>query len=249
MKRLKAGIINETLKIFYKKKTMFFMIITVLIPIGTVVLEAILKGNTGISLFGSMGPVLFILGLFMNIFLPLFIAMICCDLFSGELGDKSIKIALLRPISRMKVFISKITATAIYIVASLVVVFVVSCLSLLIAGRFSAFSGLISWVLAYALSIVPMLVIIFALAFICQFFKSSSGAITVSILAFIALKAAAPFFFNISRVLFTFYTDWYLMWIGNSLLVGKIFNVFMLFLSYSIIFLSAGFYMFDRKEL
>lgn len=58
--------------------------------------------------------------------LPLLIASVAVDTFSCEFGDKTLKIILLRPISRFKVFTSKIICIGTYIIVNLFIVFIVS---------------------------------------------------------------------------------------------------------------------------
>jgi len=250
MQLLHANIKNELQKLFLKKKTIAFFIIAAIIPIVSIILVLAFRNGLGIISANTTSFPLFVLGIFTNVFLPLFAAMVAIDLFSGEVGDKNLKITLLRPISRFKIYTSKILSVGIYICINLGLVFVISViLGFFLSGKDALLPGLLKDVLAYLVAVVPMLSIVIAVAFISQFFKSSSGALTVCILVFICAKVVPIFSQPVSRILITSYTDWHLMWIGSFLSYAKIFNVFMLFLSYSLIFFAAGFYIFDKKEL
>ncbi|MCX7923174.1 MAG: ABC transporter permease subunit [Clostridia bacterium] len=250
MNVLYANTVNEVQKLFFKKKTIAFLCITAVIPIAAAVLLSIFQSGLGIMPVNSSEYPILVLGLFTNLFLPLFITMAAVDLFSGELGDRTLKTILFRPITRFKVYISKIISIAIYIIVNLAVVFIVSGISgLFVQGKDGLLAGIIRWLTAYSVSFLPMLLIGITAALIAQFFKSSSGALAISILIFIAAKIVSTLFPGISAFLLTTYTDWHMLWIGSMAVTGKILNIFMFIVSYSIIFLTAGFYLFDRREL
>ena len=102
---------------------------------------------------------------------------------------------------------------------------------------------------AYIVSVIPMIGIGIAAAFISQLFKSSSGALVIAIIIYITLSVTSRFFPVLSRSLLTSYSDWYLLWIGSTVLVGKIFNAAIVILSYCLILFAGGFYLFDKKEI
>jgi ABC-2 type transport system permease protein len=250
MHSLVANIRNETLKIAYKKKTLFFLIMTILIPIGASLLIANFQSSIGIGAISAKDFPVAMLGLFTVIFLPLFVFMGASDQFSGEMGDRTMKIVLTRPISRFKVFASKQISLGIYIIAYLAAAFIASVFSsvLLLQGSSKLGTAFISWIIAYGAAFLPLITLSIIAVLLAQFFSSSSGALTTSILLYIAAKAAAFFFPQISTYSPTAYTDWHLMWIGSQMASGKVFSVFIFLLACSILCFTAGFYLFDKKE-
>jgi len=250
MNVLYANTINETQKLFLKKKTIALLVITAIIPIALTVILSIFQNNIGIIPVNGNQFSIFVLGLFTNYVLPLLITMSAVDMFSGEFNDRTMKAVLLRPISRFKIYSSKVICIGVYIVVNLTILFIVSSISgLFLQGHGSLISGLLHGFVAYAISVVPMIGIGIAAAFISQLFKSSSGALVVAIIIYIALSVISRFFPGLSRSLLTSYSDWYLFWIGSSIMIGKILNAFIVILSYCMILFAAGFYLFDKKEL
>ncbi|WCK56515.1 ABC transporter permease subunit [Aneurinibacillus sp. Ricciae_BoGa-3] len=248
MSSLSAGIKNETQKIFLRKKTMVFVLLTGAFPIGSAVLFSLLQEKSGISMFDNVNYPLFVLGAFVNVVLPLFIFMTASDVFAGEEGDKTIKLVLTRPISRLHVFVSKTSAVAILILIHLFVIFVTSFVSGLdLAGSHGLF-GVFESMKAYVVSAIPMISLAIAGVFLSQFFRSASAALTSCILAYIAIKVLPLILPSISKLLPFSYTDWYALWLGHTAGAGNIFQAFMFVLSYSILFFVGGFYLFDRKE-
>lgn len=249
MHSLYANIWNETIKIAYKKKTWFFMIMTFLIPIGAGVLLGNFQSNLGIGAVSSSDYPIMMLSLFTGIFLPLFVFMGAAEQFSGELGDRTLKNLLTRPISRFKVYASKHISLGIYIAAYLVVAMIGSTLSaFFLNGGLSNVSAS-DLLVAYGAAFVPLAVLSMTAVLLAQFFSSSSGALTVSILLYIAVKVSAFFFPQVSTYSPTSYLNWHMLWIGNSMASGQIVSVFMFLLACSILFFTAGFYLFDKKEL
>ncbi|HEY8803757.1 MAG TPA: ABC transporter permease, partial [Clostridium sp.] len=186
--------------------------------------------------------------IFTNIFLPLFIFMTVAELFSGEVGDKSLKLVLIRPISRLKIFISKNIAIAIYIIINLIVVFAVSMLSSMILNGKSSFS-VPHIMFAYFIDWLPAVVLALFASFIAQFFKSSSGAIITCILFFIAIKGLSLFVSGLNNMVFTSYFNWYSLWSIGQFSFLRTINILFMILSYGVIFFTAGYYFFDKKEI
>ncbi|WP_256758847.1 ABC transporter permease [Cohnella sp. WQ 127256] len=248
MHSLYANVWNETLKMTFKKKTWFFMAITLIIPIGAGILLANFQSNIGISAVSSSDFPMTMLGLFTVLFLPLFVFMGAADQFSGELGDRTLKIVLTRPISRFKVFASKQLSLGIYIAAYLLLAMIGSVVSaVFLRGGLSEFA-ILDVLIAYGAAFLPLAVLSIIAVFLAQFFTSSSGAITVSILLYIAVKGSSFFFPQVSTYSPTAYLNWHTLWLGNTMGNGQVWSVFMFLLACSILFFTVGFYLFDKKE-
>jgi ABC-2 type transport system permease protein len=190
---------------------------------------------------------LLILSIFTNVFLPLFIFMTASELFSGEIADKTLKLVLTMPISRIKIYISKILAIAIYIVINLFVLLLISiisslCLNINLVNIPQIFLG-------YLLDIIPALILAIFTAFIVQFFKSSRVSLVSSILIFIGIKVLSLLSSGFDNNIFTSYLNWYSLWFTNGPNFLRTGTITLLMLSYGIIFFTAGYYMFDKKEV
>ncbi|MGV8984420.1 ABC transporter permease subunit, partial [Clostridium sp.] len=188
------------------------------------------------------------LSIFTNIFLPLFIFMTVAELFSGEVGDKSLKLVLMRPISRLKIFFSKNIAIAIYIIINLAVVFIVSMLSSMLLNGESNIN-IPHIMFAYFIDVIPAVVLALLASLIAQFFKSSSGAIITCILCLIGIKVLSLFVSGLNNAVFTSYLNWYSIWTVGQFSVLSTVNILFMVLSYGVIFFTAGYYFFDKKEV
>lgn len=249
MSSLYANMINETQKILQKKKTIAFLVISGLIPIGAAASFVLFQNRLGIFAVGSAGFPILILGLFTTFLLPLFVFSAVADQFSGEIGEKTIKMTLTRPITRFQVFFSKILSMVIFIVINLGIIYIVATLSgLYLAGDARVSAGLLEGLTAYITAIVPMLFLVIEAAFLAQFFRSGGGALTTCIFIYLAAKIVPILSPAISKVNPFFYTDWYMMWLGSSVGAGRLLNTFLLLLSYCLILFAGGFYLFDRKD-
>jgi len=248
MNNLKANIINEVQKLFLKKKITVFLIITAIICFLSAFFISSIQQKLVFVAIDSVSFPLMTLSIFTNLLLPLFIFMTVAELFSGEVGDKSLKLVLIRPISRLKIFISKNTAIAIYIIINLAVVFVVSMLSSMLLNGKSGIN-VPQIIFAYFIDIIPAVVLALFASFIAQFFKSSSGAIITSILCFIGIKIIALFVSGLNNTIFTSYLNWYSRWtVGQNSFISTL-NILFMVLSYGVIFFTAGYYFFDKKEV
>lgn len=249
MHSLKAAIINETLKICTRTKAIFFLCLTALIPIASVPVLSRFQSGFGVAAVTSADFPVLMLNVFTALILPLLIFMAAADMFAGETGDRTIRMVLIRPISRMNVFLSKQAALLLYTGLHLAV----ALGSSLAAARFlpdkgNLAAGIPRSILAYGTAILPMLTLGIAAVFVSQFFRNASGALTVCLLLYALAKLASFVFppFNVYSP--AAYTDWHLLWIGHSLAAGKIASIFMFLTACCILFFTAGYVFFDRKE-
>lgn len=251
MSSLYANILNETQKIFLRRKNMVLLLLSVVITIGVALLVSTVHKGFGIYAVRSVDFPIYILGFFTRIVLPLFVFMWAADIFAGEVAERNLKIVLVRPITRFKVFLSKNLAIGIAIFIILMLVFIFSFISscfLGISGK-ELGAGLLEGIKAYSAALIPMLSLSVAAAFVTQFFKSSSGALTTLIILYITATLLPAVLPQASTVLLTSYVNWHVLWLGSTVAAAKLFYAFMIMLSSSIIFFAAGFYLFDTKDL
>lgn len=158
-----------------------------------------------------------------------------------------------RPISRFKVFASKNIAIAAFTIIMLAVVFITSFISGLFLGGLDGGgqlpAGLSQWLPAYTAAIYPMLFLGIVAAFVAQFFRSSGSALITCVFVYLAAKVMPLVFPAAAKVNPFAYTDWHVMWLGSSVTAGMLINIFLLLLSYNLIFFAAGYYLFEKKEL
>jgi ABC-2 type transport system permease protein len=250
MHSLVANVINETEKQFWKKKTVFFLILSALFPIAGAALIASFQNKLGIASITAADYPIMILGLFTSFILPLFVFMAAADSFAGEVSANTLKITLMRPISRFKIYASKHISLGIYTVLYLAAAGIASVLSgLLFSVKTGLTQGILDALLAYAVAAIPFIALTCIAVLIAQFTRSGSGALIICILAYLGVKAAAFFLPQVSLYSLTSYTDWHVLWLSSSITIGKLVNIFMFMAACSILCFTAGFYFFDKKEV
>lgn len=247
MNGIKANTINEIQKLFFKKKFIVFIIIMAVISFLSAFFISGIQSKLVFIAMDSISFPLMVLSVFTNILLPLFIFMAASELFPGEISDKTLKLVLTKPISRFKIFISKIVTVTVYACLSLFVVFLastISCLLLhvnIISLQYVIFS--------YLIDIIPALILVLFTILIAQFFRSSSSSIIACILIFIGIKVLSLFIPGLNNIIFTAYLNWNSLWISGTSNFFRTANVFFMLLAYGIIFFTVGYYIFDRREI
>lgn len=250
MSSIYASIVNETIKIFYRKKLIAFSAISIIIPVLSALLIRSIQTNAEFFTIASSDLPIMMLGIFTNALIPLFIFSLAADMFSGEYGENTMKLTLTRPVSRIKVYTSKIAALSLFIALTLTLTFLASYISGLFAGNNGdAVVGFLNSLKAYAIAFIPMVAITTSAAFISMFFRSSGAALTAGVFVYIISKLVGILSSKTSSFLLFSYTDWHMLWLGSSLDWARLFVVFTFMLGYSIILFTAGYIMFENKDL
>lgn len=245
-----ANTINELQKIFLRKKNLILGIVTVIFSIALPVIFTFFQQEFGIAAIREAYYPVFILNTFSTSILPLLLFMIVTDIFVGEIGDRTVKVSLLRPISRFKVYLSKHLAVIIYIIIHLLTVFLFSFITSMLLNNQNMLAGFMDGLKSYSVAVIPAIGLLIFTGFITQFFKNSSGALITLIFIYLAMQFIPVLLPSLSKVLFTSYMDWHLLWLANnSIELSQLLLIFMLLLSYIITFAAAGFYLFDRKNI
>jgi len=241
---------NEIEKIYRRKKA---TVIVILAIIGTIVGQLIvssIQNGFGIRPVNGIDFSILVLSFFVNTIMPLFAAMVIIDCFSGEFSKNTMKIVLLRPVSRIKIFAAKILATGTFIIINLLVVMIISLMiGLMLKPAEHIVSGIIMVFISYIVSFFPLFVLTIIVAFMANAFKSGTIVFFLSIVIFIIFKAVALFFPQYSTLFITSLLEWYNLWKAGTLPVLKLFREFLIMASYGIIFFIAGYYLFDKKEI
>ncbi|OOM75234.1 ABC transporter permease [Clostridium sp. BL-8] len=244
MEMIKAGIKNEITKLFNLKKYKVLLILIGILSFFSNILGAITQGSIIMSFINSPFIILTILTQFI---LPLIIAMAAADLFTAEQENGSIKAIIMRPISRIEIFMSKVFGIILYIILSLFICLIISLISSI------AFNGIesvniIETLIAYVVSIIPMIPIVFFAVAISQMCKNSSSTVMMFVLGYIIIIAASIIIPRINPMVFTSYTGWYKLFIGAAMPAGKILNVLTLLTAYTLILFAISCWAFEKRE-
>ncbi len=240
---------TETFKIFSKKKIIFMFAFLILISILASTVNLLVDRRLGGSLMNNATSPLTVLNFMCSFFLPLFVLMLTSDLFSGEFSDNSIVMSLVRPITRNKLYVSKILAIGFSIMCLLLGTFIISVIASLIGGNFNeCIERLPSNFMTYAFAAVPMLLIAVITAFTAQFTKSGSLTVVIMILVSMLISGASIVFPQIMPFMPTTYLSWYQNFYSN-LNLFKTINELLYIIAYVIMFMFAGAYMFHQKDV
>lgn len=242
-------LINELEKLYRKKK----VFVAVILSLAVVVIGqlGVLGVRTGFGIRGTGNAEfsILVLTVVVNSILPLFIALVTIDSFSGEFSHNTMKITLTRPVSRFKIFLAKITAITLFI---LTILFLLLILSLITGFVFNVNSAsakdIFKIVLAYGVSVLPQFILALGIVLLANLFKSGVSVFFISVLAYLGFQVLGLFFPQYANLLITTQLSWYTLWLSETFPLLKIFRLFLLMMGYGIMLFTAGFYFFDKKE-
>ncbi len=246
---LLSNTINEFQKITSKKKMYVLFAIILLGTMAIMSVNMISSKITGYGLVRNESIPLTVLNIMTSLVLPLFIMMITADLFSGELSDRSIILSLVRPITRFKIYISKILSIGLFSLAVLLSTFLLTLILSLFGGSIAEvliYSPL--ELLTYIAALIPMLLVAIITAFFSLLTKSSSAPVVMLIISYVILSALTVFFPWIGIISPSSYLGWHQNFSGSFDLFKTI-KEFMFILSYGIIFLFSGVLAFEKKDI
>ncbi|MFD0714453.1 ABC transporter permease [Paenibacillus sp. GCM10027626] len=248
MYSLKANWLNEMEKLWARRKTKVFLLLSILIPAASAaVLANVQNASALVAGFGADLPML-MLSLFTALLLPLFLFMMAVESFAGEIAERTIKLVLVRPVSRAKVFASKVLALAAYAIIHLGAVGLASVLAGLFVNRSLQWSSLLESIVAYGVAFVPMITVALIAVLIAQSMNNSIGALALILFLYIFAKLL-PFIFPSVAVWSAYsYTNWHTLWIGSGVSPTKLFTAFGILLSYCIMAYAGSMMMFERKR-
>lgn len=245
----KVALINEIEKLYKKKKVLVAASVSLIFIILGQLSITILRSGFGLRGASSMDFPLLVLSVVVNTILPLFTALVTIDSFSGEFSQNTMKIAITRPVTRLKFFTAKITAIMLFVFVNLLFVMIFSTLTGIIFNSDShTAQGIIRILISYLVTLMPMMVFSLVIALLTNILKSGISVFFVSTLLFIVLKVLGIVFANYSGIIFTSMMDWYTLWIMDNISLAKIFRQFMMMLSYVILLFTGGYYLFDKKD-
>lgn len=249
MAAFKAAFINEVERLYKKKKALAAVIISLaVIVLGQLAIVG-LRSGFGVRGTGSAEFPVLVLSVVVNTILPLFTALVAIDCFSGEFSQNLMRVTLTRPVSRLKIFTAKVAAIAAFILGNLILLMVFSLAAGFLFNANSATPAAVGrTVLAYFVSLLPLFVLALGIVLLANVLKKGTTVFFLAILIFLVLKALGMLFPQYLSILITSQLDWYDLWLANTFPLARIGRTFLIMLGYALMFFSAGFYLFDKKE-
>ncbi|MDF2713401.1 MAG: family transporter [Paenibacillus sp.] len=247
---LKAAFTNETVKLLKKKKILSAAVLSILAVIIGQIAITLIKHGLGLRVVGSTEFPLVVLSVFSYTILPLFATFVAIDMFNGEFSSNTMKITLMRPVSRFAVFSSKVLALAAFIAANLIFVMVLS----LIAGFIfntttSTFAGIGRVLLSYVITFLPVFVFALLVVLLANMIRSGLAVFFLAVLLFAAFSFMGILFSSYASFFVTSMFDWYTLWISESINAFKLLRQLLIMAGCGIMLFTAGFYLFDNKDI
>lgn len=249
MNTIIAGTMNETYKIIKRKKFIFLFSVSILAAITASIVNLVTGSNFGVSLLKNSTLPVTILNLMSSILFPLFVILLTSDLFSGELSDNSIVMSMVRPITRIKIYVSKLLSIGVSVMFLLLGTFVASFGASFFGGNLNdIISRLPANLMSYVFAVIPLMLVAIITAFFAQFTRSGSLTVVTMILASVLMSVVSVFIPQTVSFLPTTYLDWYQNFY-SGVDFTLILNEFLYILAYGIIFMFAGSYLFEQKDI
>jgi ABC-2 type transport system permease protein len=250
MAGFKAAFINEAVKLLKKKKMMAAAILSILaVTIGQIAVTTI-KHGLGLRVVGSVEFPIVLLSFITYTLLPLFAIFVAIDMFNGESSSNTMKITLLRPVSRFGVFSAKVLNLALFIAGNLLFVMLLSLIAGFIFNPSSAsFAGILKVIFSYGLTFFPVFVFALIVVLLSNVIQGGLAVFFLSILIFIVFNSLGIVFSSYSSFFITSMFDWYTLWISESINVFKIFRQILIMSGCGMMLFTTGYYLFDRKDI
>ena len=245
----KAALINELEKLYKKKKALAAIIFSLAVIILGQLMILGVRSGFGIRGAGRGEFPILVLSVVVSTVLPLFVALVAIDSFSGEFAHNIIRVTLTRPVSRFKIFSAKVMAIAIFILFNLLLIFVFSVVIGLIFDYGSmALPDIGKSFLAYMVSLLPLLVLVLGIILLTHILKSGISVFFAAVLLFVASEILALIFPTYASLLITSHLGWYKLWAAHTFPLQVVMRELLLMVGYAIMLFVASFYLFERKE-
>ncbi|WP_438445426.1 ABC transporter permease [Gorillibacterium sp. sgz5001074] len=250
MAGFKAAFVNEAVKLLKKKKMMASAIFSILaVLVGQAAVTAI-QHSLGLRVAGSTEFPLVVLSIMTYTILPLFATFVAVDMFNGEFSSNTMKLTLMRPVSRFGVFCAKVLNLALFIAVNLLLVLVLSLIAgLLFNWSTASLMGVFRVMLSYAATFFPVFVFSLLVVLLSNVIRSGLAVFLLAVLAFIAFNVSGVIFSRYSSFFITSMFDWYTLWISDAFNFFKLLRQALILLGCGIMLFTAGFALFDRKDL
>ncbi len=247
MHKFKSAYINELVKMSKKKKiTAALVLTTVIIAIGAILI-CTLSSFMGMNLTGRSEFSLVVLPVMVNAVVPLFIAFAAIDMFCGEYSAATIKITLLNPVSRVKIYLAKLAALMTFAGVMLAFAMVVSFFVSVIIGHTEL--AAVKIFVSYIISLFPILVVVTLAMLLANMAKGSGSAFMLCLLVYAAVKICELLNPNLSGFFFTSGMNIYVLINAPLISFAKIIRMLLIDAGLATMLFSAGYYMFDKKEI
>ncbi len=247
MKVLMGNFKNELQKLFMHPKYLLFLFLELLICLLSMLVNiAVIKITYGDAAEAAAGIPVNMLYTASLMFVPAVVFIAAGDLFSGELYDYSLQVLFVRPISRMKIYVSKIMALLVITAVFLAGMFVSSII--MEFAVIHTVENSLSVALYYALNFIPLITVVMFASFVNQFSSSAGMSIFLCAVIFLGIYALQVFVPIAENFVFTKYLVWHILWAEQSPVI-KLVQTGIITAAYDIMFFMIGYFKFKTLEI
>ncbi len=244
---LKTAYKNEMFKLLKKKKLTVGAVLTLAAVLLAALISSLVGNFAGVRIAGSASLPSLVLSVLGFTLLPLFIVLVATDMFGGEWRDCTIKMSLLRPVARWKIFMGKLLALASFIGLALLLTLVLSVLAALAIGSGRLAVGKI--VLSHFLTFFPLFIFGIFTAFVSLVVKSGGGAFALSVLLYLVMLVSGLFVRGADSFLFTSAIGWHRLFSGVYINVGKIVRTVLMLGGWGALLGGLGLHIFEKRDI
>ena len=240
MRPFNAAFTNELARIFIGQKTIVFFIVNIVI----ILLYVLLYTNSFTA--SAAGYMVSLHRLFFMAVFPLYIFMETMDVFNGEVSDMTIRNVLIRPVTRLKIYLAKVCAVCVFILVQIL-------FTTLFVTVFSIFIGesaasVVNAAAAFIITFIPMTAFVFTAAFVSQLVKNGMLGMLLCIVFLLISYTAEALAPAVSAFLFVRYIGLYKMLLTGDVYPYGVLTALIIIASYVVASLTAGALIFGKKE-
>ncbi|MDR1439025.1 MAG: hypothetical protein LBJ10_03155 [Clostridiales bacterium] len=175
-------------------------------------------------------------------YVPILSAFMAADSYSMEMRSGYLNWQRATAGGGAAVYFAKLLAMFVFNAANVLALFLASLAFALLlpVGGLSA-AQICEALVAYAVTVVPVMAMTAMFAFVAALFKSRFAAIFAGAALYIGARAAGLASNAVSGASFLSYVQWHVLWTGGMLPAPKLANIFLMLLSATAVFASAGY--------
>ena len=247
MQSFKASFTNELEKIWKRKKFVAAAIISLFTIVLGQIIVVLIRKFSGINLAGGANFPLLVLSIFSHTFIPLFGIFVAADLFSGEISSNTLKLSLSRPVSRFKIFSSKVSALGVFVLFHLFFSMLTALISTVIVSGMNI--DFLTIIVAYLVSFFPVFIFVLVAVLLSNLLKSPTSVFMLSIVSFLVLWALGILFSSYSSFFIIPLFNWYTFFTGSFVNLAKVVRTIIIILSMGGLLFSAGYFIFEKRSV
>lgn len=249
---------NELFKILASRKLYIFIIIVTLITGGASILFKSNKVPLGFEISAHNFPVMALV-LIVTPFIPLFLIVLVAAMFTEEYTNGTLKLSLLRPISRGKLLMGKVAALLITIIAlQLFIMFLAYIIGFVVfpggevfvfeKSTFTIAEGIFRTIGSYLFTVLPLFSFSMLILLLVINFNSSGGAVGAGMGLFVLLDMISGNFQQIqSYVINTYFR--YFQFFFVEVEIEKVLISFAIIMLYALLPYMISRHIFKKKDI